>query len=102
MEMVRQMHGIHMAMRLSTEREIFRRPRRLPGLQASKLSLDTALGIDDAISFSDFLNGNPMISFQRFIICTSNEEIYMSTDPLMRPVTAKNGVHELMETNLGI
>ena len=46
-----------MAMRLNTEKEILSRPRRLPGIQASKIGLDTVLGLDCSIGFSDFLNG---------------------------------------------
>lgn len=58
MDMVRRSYGSHMAMRLASEREIFSRSHRLPGLQSSTTSLETLMGTDSKIDFTDYLNGN--------------------------------------------
>ena len=57
MDMVRRSYGSHLAMRLASERAMFSRPHRLPGLQSSNISLDTVMGTDSMIDFTDFLNG---------------------------------------------
>ena len=44
-------------MRLATEKAMFSRPHRLPGLQSSNISLETVMGTDSTIDFTDFLNG---------------------------------------------
>jgi hypothetical protein len=46
-----------MAMTLATEKEIFSRMRRLPGLETSNVGLETVMGVDESIDFPDFLNG---------------------------------------------
>eukprot|EP00604_Paraphysomonas_vestita_P002568 CAMPEP_0174817748 /NCGR_PEP_ID=MMETSP1107-20130205/264_1 /TAXON_ID=36770 /ORGANISM="Paraphysomonas vestita, Strain GFlagA" /LENGTH=128 /DNA_ID=CAMNT_0016028735 /DNA_START=24 /DNA_END=410 /DNA_ORIENTATION=- len=75
----RKMYGIHMAMRLATERETFDKPHRLYGLPSSKISLDSAMGTGLNIGFSDFLN-----------------------DPHIRPEIPKIQLHEVMEAKLGL
>lgn len=57
MDMVRRSYGSHLAMRLASERAMLSRPHRLPGLQSSNISLDTIMGTDSMIDFTDFLNG---------------------------------------------
>jgi proteasome maturation protein len=57
LDTVRRMHGSHLAMRLATERETMSRIRRLPGLQSSNIALQTLMGTDETVEFSDFLNG---------------------------------------------
>lgn len=63
MDMVRRSYGSHLAMRLASERAMFSRPRRLPGLQSSNISLDTVMGTDSTIDFADFLNGEQYNAF---------------------------------------
>jgi proteasome maturation protein len=53
---VRSIYGSHLAMRIATEKEMFSRPRRLPGLPSSRASLDIVMGTENRIEFSDFLN----------------------------------------------
>eukprot|EP01041_Mallomonas_annulata_P002095 gene2095-4099_t len=65
MDMVRRTYGTHMAMRLVTEKETFSRPHRLPGLQSSRTTLDTVLGTDSNINFSDFLSGTVALTTLR-------------------------------------
>lgn len=79
LDSVRRTYGSHMAMRLATEREFFSRNRRLPGLESSKIALQTLTGADETIEFSDYLD-----------------------DPQMRPVIPKLEVHGLMEIKLGL
>lgn len=57
MDLVRRIYGSHLAMRLATEKAMFSRPHRLPGLQSSNISLETVMGTDSTIDFTDFLNG---------------------------------------------
>jgi hypothetical protein len=57
LDTVRRMYGSHMAMTLATEKEIFSRMRRLPGLETSNVGLETVMGVDESIDFPDFLNG---------------------------------------------
>lgn len=54
---IRRSYGSAFAMRLATEKEIFSHNRRLPGLKTSNISLQTLLGKDETIDFSDVLNG---------------------------------------------
>eukprot|EP00602_Paraphysomonas_sp_CaronLab_P002087 CAMPEP_0185024508 /NCGR_PEP_ID=MMETSP1103-20130426/7604_1 /TAXON_ID=36769 /ORGANISM="Paraphysomonas bandaiensis, Strain Caron Lab Isolate" /LENGTH=128 /DNA_ID=CAMNT_0027557493 /DNA_START=52 /DNA_END=438 /DNA_ORIENTATION=+ len=75
----RRMYGIHMAMRLASEREQFDRSHRLFGLPSSKISLESATGDGISIDYSDFLN-----------------------DPLKRPDIPKVQLHEVMEVKLGL
>jgi len=58
---VRRSYGSSLAMRLATEKETFSRSHRLPGLESSNISLQTLLGNDEIIEFSDVLNGNKYI-----------------------------------------
>lgn len=57
MDMVRRSYGSHMAMRLASEKAMLSRPHRLPGLQSSNISLETVMGTDTTIDFTDYLNG---------------------------------------------
>lgn len=57
LDSLRRTYGSHMAMRLATEREFFSRNRRLPGLESSKIALQTLVGTDETIEFSDYLDG---------------------------------------------
>lgn len=57
LDVVRRTHGSHLAMRLATEKEIFGRNRRLPGLESSNIALQTMMGTDETVDFPDFLNG---------------------------------------------
>ena len=57
LDMVRRTYGSHMAMRLATERQVFSRNHRLPGLQSSRVHFDTIRGNNCSIDFDDFLNG---------------------------------------------
>jgi proteasome maturation protein len=61
LDMVRRTYGSHLAMRLATEKEIFGSCQRLPGLQSSNIGLETVLGTDERMEFSDFLNGKLFI-----------------------------------------
>ena len=67
MDMVRRTYGSHLAMRLASERAMLSRPHRLPGLQSSNISLDTAMGTDTTIDFHDYLNGRSHSSSILFI-----------------------------------
>eukprot|EP01071_Lankesteria_metandrocarpae_P001899 Lankesteria_metandrocarpae@DN1957_c0_g1_i1.p1 len=51
-----RLYGTHMPMRLLLERNAVAMTRRLPGIQSSHLSLDVALGLEDDIDFSNYLN----------------------------------------------
>lgn len=53
---VRAIYGSHMAMRIATEKAVFSRPRRLPGLHQSSAGLDIVMGRENTIEFSDYLN----------------------------------------------
>lgn len=59
LDIVRKTYGSHMAMRLETERQLLDHSHRLPGLESSKISLQTVMGTDETIDFSDYLNGRP-------------------------------------------
>lgn len=56
LQRVRSIYGSHLAMRLATEKDMFSRPRRLPGLQSSRASLEVVMGTENRIEFSDYLN----------------------------------------------
>jgi proteasome maturation protein len=57
LDMVRRTYGSHMAMRLATEKMQFDKNHRLPGLPTSRVGLDILTGKDNAIDFTDYLNG---------------------------------------------
>jgi len=57
MNTVEQIYGKAAAMRLQTEKIILEQQLRLPGLPSSRAGLDTLLGNDEQIEFSDILNG---------------------------------------------
>lgn len=70
LDMVRRTYGSHLAMRLATERTIFGRQHRLPGLQSSHVGLDTVTGSDVNIDFSDYLSGTyKYLNFNLFRFC---------------------------------
>eukprot|EP01038_Epipyxis_sp_PR26KG_P010528 gene10528-14145_t len=79
LDMVRKTYGSHLAMRLATEKELLGHSRRLPGLESSRIGLQTLLGEDESIDFNDFLN-----------------------DPSTRPDIPKFEVHSQMEIALGL
>ena len=56
-ESVRQMYGIHMAMRLATEQKLSSRLRRLPGLECSSIGQEILVGTDRFIDFADVYSG---------------------------------------------
>ena len=60
---VRRTYGSHLAMRLATEKEIFGRNRRLPGLESSNIALQTVMGTSETVDFTDFLNGKRTVVF---------------------------------------
>lgn len=53
---VRRIHGSALAMRLAGERQMFCQSHRMPGIKSSKIALETLMGEDSTIQFSDFLN----------------------------------------------
>ena len=57
LDTVSKTYGSHMAMRLETEKQMLDRPHRLPGMESSKIALQTVMGTDESMDFSDFLNG---------------------------------------------
>ena len=73
LDMVRRVYGSHLAMRLATEKAMFSRPHRLPGLQSSKIGLDTVMGTDLNIEFSDYLNG----MFDLHFSCVILHDVYI-------------------------
>mmetsp|Transcript_43100 Transcript_43100/g.31478 ORF Transcript_43100/g.31478 Transcript_43100/m.31478 type:complete len:127 (+) Transcript_43100:59-439(+) len=79
LDSISRTYGTHMAMRLASERELFSRNRRLPGLASSNIAAETLSGNDETIEFSDFLD-----------------------DPQERPIMPKLEVHGLMEIKLGL
>lgn len=54
---VRQMYGIHLAMRLATEQKLSSRLRRLPGLECSNIAQEILLGTDRSIGIPDVYSG---------------------------------------------
>ncbi|CAK4081292.1 unnamed protein product [Aphanomyces euteiches] len=56
MNTVEQIYGKAAAMRLRTEKMLLEQNTRLPGLPSSRAGLDTILGNDDVIDFTDVLN----------------------------------------------
>lgn len=56
LDMVQRTYGSHLAMRLATEKAQCSRHQRQPGLPAGNVNLETVLGTDTKIEFSDFLN----------------------------------------------
>ena len=117
LDFVRRSYGSHLAMRLATERSMFSRPHRLPGLQSSHVGLDTVTGSDVKIDFVDFLNGtcyffwfalsfvsllaqinlitDKFLSFSIFFVPTTS-------DPNTRPDISKIHLHTVMEVKLGM
>ncbi len=57
LQTVRKLHGSGFAMRLATERLVFNKPSRFPGLESSNILYDTITGHDTTISFEDYLGG---------------------------------------------
>ncbi|CAH0477059.1 unnamed protein product [Peronospora belbahrii] len=56
MATVEQIYGKAAAMRLRTEKSVLEQFTRLPGLPSSHAGLDTLMGTDEQIEFTDFLN----------------------------------------------
>ena len=69
LDRARRQHGSHMAMRLATEKEIFSRNHRLPGLHSSNVSAQILMGTAERIGFEDILNG---------MLDCSSSSIYLS------------------------
>jgi hypothetical protein len=55
-DMVRRTYGSHLAMRISAEKVACGRHQRQAGLEATNVNLQTVLGNDTKLEFSDFLN----------------------------------------------
>ena len=68
LDIVRSTYGSHMAMHLATEREMFSRNHRLPGLEQSQIALETMMGTDESIDFPDYLNGTVIKSILNFFV----------------------------------
>jgi proteasome maturation protein len=104
LDTVRRLYGSHMAMRLETERQIFSKNHRLPGLESSKIARQTLMGSDETMEFSDFLNGCFLL-FLKYL-CTSRVLIFpcssMILDPSIRPEAHRLEVHSQMEIKLGL
>ena len=60
LDVVRRTYGSALSMRLAGERQLFSESRRLPGLKSSRISLDTLIGEESTIHFSDFLGGEEL------------------------------------------
>ena len=56
-ESIRQVYGIHMAMRLATEQKLTSRQHRLPGLESSTIGQDILMGTDRSIDVGDIYEG---------------------------------------------
>ena len=56
LDTVRRIHGSALAMRLAGERQMFSESHRMPGMKSSKIALETLMGEDSTIQFTDFLN----------------------------------------------
>ena len=76
---MRRIHGSALAMRLAGERQIFSEAHRIPGLKSSKIALETLMGEDSSIQFSDFLN-----------------------DPSLRPEKLRVPLHDQLEAKFNI
>jgi hypothetical protein len=75
LDFVRHVYGSHMAMRLATEKAVFSEPVHLPGIPSSRIALQTVLGTDTTIDFSDFLNSTLQHTLFRTItayLCTQS------------------------------
>jgi proteasome maturation protein len=57
LESVSRTYGSHMAMRLATERELYSKAHRLPGLSSSLLGLSILTGSDSSLTYKDYLGG---------------------------------------------
>ena len=79
LDTVRRIHGSALAMRLAGERQMFSEAHRLPGLKSSKFALETLMGEESSIQFSDFLN-----------------------DPSTRPEKLRVPLHDQMEAKLSM
>ncbi|ETW06528.1 hypothetical protein H310_02758 [Aphanomyces invadans] len=79
MRSVEQIYGKAAAMRLRTEKILLEQHTRLPGLPSSRCGLDTVLGNDDTLDFTDILN-----------------------DPQDSPEAPQFRVHDVMEVKLAI
>ena len=79
LDSVRRIHGSALAMRLAGERQMFSEAHRIPGLKSSKIALETLMGEDSTIQFSDFLN-----------------------DPNMRPEKSRVPLHDQLEAKLNM
>ena len=79
LDSVRRIHGSALAMRLAGERQMFSEAHRIPGLKSSKIALETLMGEDSTIQFSDFLN-----------------------DPNMRPDKSRVPLHDQLEAKLNM
>lgn len=58
--------GSHVAMRMNMEEAILSQFRRLPALQSSFTGLETLLGMEDEIDFSDYLGTPDLVPPRRF------------------------------------
>lgn len=79
LDTVRRIHGSALAMRLAGERQMFSESHRIPGLKSSKIALETLMGEESSIHFSDFLN-----------------------DPSSRPEKLRVPLHDQMEVKFSM
>ena len=107
MDMVRRSYGSHMAMRLASEKAMLSRPHRLPGLQSSNISLETVMGTDTTIDFTDYLNGERIS--EALNLLSRPQEVLMFNVlfasllvPGTRTETPKIQLHSVMEVKLGM
>jgi Proteasome maturation factor UMP1 len=110
-ESVRRTYGSHLAMRLTSERALLNSWHRLPGLESTRLGMETLMGKDTSIDFEDYLNGEVEMYIVRFAgfltysknsIPSSCSSFSCFPDPLTRPEVPKIQLHEVMEAKLGI
>ena len=57
LEMSRRTYGVHMAMTLATERQMFQRDGRLPSQTGYSIHSDILRGTENCIEFNDYLSG---------------------------------------------
>lgn len=82
--------GAHAQLRFQMETALFSQFQRLPGLQSEFCGLETAMGLDDELSFGDFLNGTLL----DVLI------LILAIDPSLSE--KQIDIHEMMEKKLGM
>ena len=117
--MSRRTYGVHMAMTLATERQMFQRDGRLPSQTGYSIHSDILRGTENSIEFNDYLSGKYVwVVYRQLEVCIPyillfyTHHIYILTyvypiytiyiDPNMKPETPKIALHEVMEAKYGI